>query len=501
MKKSISGFLRNTVYALLKRFASKSTLSNLKKVKPMKSIFDIPLVDIQGRTVNLNAFKGKKILVVNTASECGYTPQYAQLEELHQQFGHAIAVLGFPCNDFGGQEPGSELEIKTFCQARYGVTFPLFSKLHVTGVEKHPLYSWLTDPALNGWNSQEPTWNFCKYVIDEEGKLLHFLNANIDPFDERISRIMEKIIEVRGLTKSYGSFKAVDQLDLDVYHGDVFGFLGPNGAGKSTTIRMLLTLIKPDSGEIRVFGKELHEHRSSILSRIGCIVEKPDFYKFLSARKNLEVLAQYNKVRLSKTKIDELLEFVGLKGRGDDAVKGYSHGMKQRLGLAQALLHDPDLIILDEPTTGLDPQGIIDIRNLILYLSKEKGKTIFLSSHILHELELVASRMAILNKGKMVLQGSLTELLHDSDRVVEIRVENPVAVYETLAGTEFDKMRLGYSSSHVQLQLGLPQIPLLLNWMVANNVSVFGVESRRQLEDLFLKLTESAERMLVTEKA
>lgn len=312
---------------------------------------------------------------------------------------------------------------------------------------------------------------------------------------------MEKIIEVRGLTKSYGSFKAVDQLDLDVYRGDVFGFLGPNGAGKSTTIRMLLTLIKPDGGDIRIFGKELTEHRTSILSRIGCIVEKPDFYKFLSARKNLEVLAQYNKVRLSKTKIDELLEFVGLKGRGDDAVKGYSHGMKQRLGLAQALLHDPDLIILDEPTTGLDPQGIIDIRNLILYLSKEKGKTIFLSSHILHELELVASRMAILNKGKMVLQGSLTELLHDSDRVVEVRVEHPEKVYNLLANTEFDKMRLGYTVSHVQLQLGLPQIPLLLNWMVANNISVFGVESRRQLEDLFLKLTESAERMLVTEKA
>jgi ABC-2 type transport system ATP-binding protein len=171
------------------------------------------------------------------------------------------------------------------------------------------------------------------------------------------------------------------------------------------------------------------------------------------------------------------------------------------LGLAQALLHDPDLIILDEPTTGLDPQGIIDIRNLILYLSKEKGKTIFLSSHILHELELVASRMAILNKGKMVLQGSLTELLHDSDRVVEVRVEHPEMVYNLLANTEFDKMRLGYTVSHVQLQLGLPQIPLLLNWMVANNISVFGVESRRQLEDLFLKLTESAERMLVTEKA
>lgn len=312
---------------------------------------------------------------------------------------------------------------------------------------------------------------------------------------------MEKIIEVRGLSKSYGTFKAVDQLDLDVYRGDVFGFLGPNGAGKSTTIRMLLTLIKPDSGDIRIFGKELHEHRDSILSRIGCIVEKPDFYKFLSARKNLEVLAQYNKVRLSKTKIDELLEFVGLKGRGDDAVKGYSHGMKQRLGLAQALLHDPDLIILDEPTTGLDPQGIIDIRNLILYLSKEKGKTIFLSSHILHELELVASRMAILNKGKMVLQGSLSELLHDTDRVVEVRVDQPLTVFEMLAGTEFEKMRLGHTPTHVQLQLGLQQIPMLLNWMVSNNVAVFGVESRRQLEDLFLKLTESAERMLVSEKA
>jgi ABC-2 type transport system ATP-binding protein len=263
----------------------------------------------------------------------------------------------------------------------------------------------------------------------------------------------------------------------------------------------MMSLITPDKGSIELFGKSLQTHRNEILRNIGSIIEKPDFYKYLSAEKNLEIFARISGADVSKKEIQEMLEFVGLSTRGKHKVGGFSHGMKQRLGLAQALLHDPDLIILDEPTTGLDPQGIIDIRNLILYLSKEKGKTIFLSSHILHELELVASRMAILNKGKMVLQGSLTELLHDSDRMVEVRVEHPEMVYNLLANTEFDKMRLGYTVSHVQLQLGLPQIPLLLNWMVANNISVFGVESRRQLEDLFLKLTESAERMLVTEKA
>ena len=181
---------------------------------------------------------------------------------------------------------------------------------------------------------------------------------------------MDKIIEVRGLNKSYGSFKAVESLDLDVYRGDVFGFLGPNGAGKSTTIRMLVSLIKPTEGIIKIFNEDLSTHRNSILRRVGCIVEKPDFYNYLSAKKNLELLSNHNGLTLKKNKISELLEFVGLKSRGDDLVKTYSHGMKQRLGLAQALIHDPELIILDEPTTGLDPQGIIDIRNLILFLSK-----------------------------------------------------------------------------------------------------------------------------------
>lgn len=153
----------------------------------MTSIYDIALVDIQGRPVTLSAFKGKKMLIVNTASKCGYTGQYARLEELHRQRGQSLAVLGFPCNDFGAQEPGSEMEIKSFCQTNYGVTFPLFGKLHVTGKEKHPLYKWLSDPAQNGWNAQEPTWNFCKYLLDEQGKLLRFMSPDIDPLDESIT--------------------------------------------------------------------------------------------------------------------------------------------------------------------------------------------------------------------------------------------------------------------------------------------------------------------------
>ena len=195
-----------------------------------------------------------------------------------------------------------------------------------------------------------------------------------------------KIVEVKNLVKNYGSFCAVKDVSFDVYQNDVFGFLGPNGAGKSTTIRTILSLISPSSGTINLFGKPLVDNRNYILSKIGCIVEKPDFYKYLSAQKNLELFARVSGNNISKSRISELIEFVGLNGREKDKVSGFSHGMKQRLGIAQTLLHDPELIILDEPTTGLDPQGIIDIRNLILQLKNEKNKTVIISSHILSEI-------------------------------------------------------------------------------------------------------------------
>jgi len=308
--------------------------------------------------------------------------------------------------------------------------------------------------------------------------------------------MMEQVIKVRGLKKFYEDFKAVDNLDLDVYRGDVFGFLGPNGAGKSTTIRMLLSLIRPSEGTVEIFGKNLTEDRNYILSKIGCIVEKPDFYKYLSAKKNLELLAGVSGVRVTGKKIDELLEFVGLSGRGNDFVKTYSHGMKQRLGLAQALLHDPELIILDEPTTGLDPQGIIDIRNLILYLSKEKGKTVFLSSHILSEMELIATRLAIINKGKTVAQGELNVLLNDDNRVVRLKANSLEKAKAIISNSSWKEKYIGVENDEITFHLHYNEIPELNRYFLLNEVDVYSIESRRQLEDYFLKLTESSERMM-----
>ena len=157
----------------------------------------------------------------------------------------------------------------------------------------------------------------------------------------------EKIVEVKHLVKQYGKFEAVKDVSFDVYQGDVFGFLGPNGAGKSTTIRVMLSLIKPSGGEVKLFGKNLLTHRNSILSRIGCIVEKPDFYNYLSAEKNIELFARISGAKVTKSRVHELIEFVGLKGREKDKIKSFSHGMKQRLGIAQTLIHNPDLIVLD----------------------------------------------------------------------------------------------------------------------------------------------------------
>lgn len=221
----------------------------------------------------------------------------------------------------------------------------------------------------------------------------------------------DKVIEIVNLSKHFRDLKAVNNLNLNVYKGDVFGFLGPNGAGKSTTIRMLVSLITPSEGSIKVFGNTLRHHRKEILGKIGAIVEKPDFYGYLSAYKNLEILGKISGKEIGKNRIMEVLELVGLEKRFKSKVKTYSHGMKQRLGLAQALLHDPELIILDEPTTGLDPQGMKEIRDLIIYLSKEKQKTIFLSSHVLYEVELVANRMIIIDKGSAKVEGYVEELL------------------------------------------------------------------------------------------
>jgi ABC-type multidrug transport system ATPase subunit len=298
----------------------------------------------------------------------------------------------------------------------------------------------------------------------------------------------EKILEIKHLVKHYGKFKAVEDVNFDVYRGDIFGFLGPNGAGKSTTIRTILSLIKPTAGNILLFGKDLSENRVEILRKIGCIVEKPDFYKYLSAEKNMEIFARLSGVAVSKSKIHELIEFVGLKGREKDKLNGFSHGMTQRLGIAQTLVHDPELIILDEPTTGLDPQGIIDVRNLILQLKNERHKTVLLSSHILSEIELIANRMVIINKGKTIVQGSVADLLNAQDLIVSFSVDNRQKAIKLMGKNMVTENIETAEKDSLSLHISREEIPAINKLLCDNGVNVFSIEAKRKLENYFLKL-------------
>jgi ABC-2 type transport system ATP-binding protein len=303
---------------------------------------------------------------------------------------------------------------------------------------------------------------------------------------------VEKVIQISSLSKRFKDLLAVDELELHVNRGDVFGFLGPNGAGKSTTIRMMLSLVSPTSGTINIFGKSLLENRKEILTNIGAIVEKPDFYQYLPAIKNLEILAKISGKEVSSKRIVELLDLVGLKDRAKSKVKTYSHGMKQRLGIAQALLHDPELIVLDEPTTGLDPQGMKEIRDLILRLSKDENKTIFLSSHILSEIELVANRMIIINKGKKIVEGEVSNLLNSNKVKVTVEVENIVTVKNILETTKWLNQIESISANKINFNLEQNEIPLLNKFLVENGIMVNALVPVRSLEDYFLNLTSGA---------
>lgn len=302
----------------------------------------------------------------------------------------------------------------------------------------------------------------------------------------------EKIIEIKNLTKDFKEVKAVDNLNLNVFRGDVFGFLGPNGAGKSTTIRMLLTLIRPTAGSIKIFDKSLNESRIEILKNIGAIVEKPDFYRNLSAFKNLEILGRISGKEVSKKRIMEILELVGLDKRAKSKVKTYSHGMKQRLGIAQALLHDPELIILDEPTTGLDPQGMKEIRDLIIHLSKDQKKTIFLSSHILHEVELVANRMIIINKGMTRVEGYVRDLLKSNQFKVSFEVDDEIKAVETIKNTKWISKLESSAARLLVFTLENDEVAVLNKFFIDNDLKVSAVIPTKSLEDYFLKITEEA---------
>ncbi len=296
------------------------------------------------------------------------------------------------------------------------------------------------------------------------------------------------LVQLQSVSKSYGSFLAVDGLNLSVNKGDIYGFLGPNGSGKSTTLRMLLSLIKPTSGNVQVFGKALTQNRNYILSRIGCIIEKPDFYRYLSAKKNLELFAKLSGITPAKNKVEEMLDFVGLNNRGNDLVKTYSHGMKQRLGLAQALMHDPELIILDEPNTGLDPVGIIELRNMLLHLNQQQGKTIMLSSHVLPEIELIASRMVIINKGKDIAEGSVSELLNSEQLITTFSFYPDALVAAMVANSSWKNKMVSVAHDKVVMNVSKEEVAVFNAFLVSQQIKITSIESKRKLEDYFMKL-------------
>lgn len=296
-------------------------------------------------------------------------------------------------------------------------------------------------------------------------------------------------IVANNISKHYQQFVAVDKLSFSVPQGSIYGFLGPNGSGKSTTLRMMLDLIRPSSGNIFLFGKQINTDRGEIFKRIGCIVEKPDFYNYLSAHENLMQSVRAFGLSTTKEQFESLYKKVDLWGRQHDKVNTYSHGMKQRLGLAQALLHNPDLIILDEPNTGLDPQGIIDLRNIIVELNREEGKTIVFSSHILSEVQTICTDMLIINKGHKVVEGKVSDLLSQADLLVRIELSHESV--ESFTTTTWYQLVDERRENTFQLRMGREQIPALLQDIQSKGITVYRLDYRNQLEDYFLKITNT----------
>ena len=305
--------------------------------------------------------------------------------------------------------------------------------------------------------------------------------------------MQEFAISISNLNKSFKNFHAVNDLSLQVEEGEIYGFLGPNGAGKSTTIRMMLSLIKQDSGTISFFGEELTSKNRNIFRNIGALVEKPDFYLYLSAYRNLQLFGEMSGVEITKTKIFDILELVGLGGRVKDKVKTYSLGMKQRLGLAQALIHNPKIIILDEPTNGLDPQGMKEIKDLLIDLSTNQKKTIFLSSHILREVETMATSMAIINNGKTLVQGKVKELLDNGLNSVTVKIREKSNLTELLTELS-NQLKLNSKDEYngyaeLVFELSNEEIPQMVNLLVTNGCEIMSVSPVKSLEEYFLKLT------------
>ena len=291
------------------------------------------------------------------------------------------------------------------------------------------------------------------------------------------------IIEAKNLTKSFGLRKAVNNLNLEIPNGSVFGFLGPNGSGKSTTIRMMTALISPDVGEVFINGQSIQKNGSKALSNVGALIERADFHKHLSAKTNLKMLARMDGTNFSN--IQKVLDRTGLGSRANDKVKTYSQGMKQRLGIAQALMGNPKLLILDEPTNGLDPEGMKEIRDLVGELSSE-GITIFISSHLLDEVQKICSHVAMISLGELIISGKMEDLLRNSEMLMtEIHVDQTEKSIKLLSNFKWIH-RCDEKNGILRVSIAPNKIAELVNILVQNKILVSAIIPKTSLEDLYL---------------
>lgn len=298
------------------------------------------------------------------------------------------------------------------------------------------------------------------------------------------------VIRTEGLSFNFGSQQVVKSLNLQVPEGSIYGFLGPNGAGKTTTIKLLLNLLKTQHGSIHIFEQELQKNRISILSQIGALIEQPAIYQHLSGKENLLNRALLLQVPVKR--VDEMLDLVHLSNAANKKAGQYSLGMKQRLGIALALLTDPKLLILDEPTNGLDPNGIIEVRELLLKLVSQHRKTVFISSHLLAEIERMATHVGIIDGGQLLFQGSITELEALSQPLIRIEADNTVDAANLLKRKNYavadvtdEYVYVPYTSKN---QMGDINALLIQNEYVVFSIS----KQQKDLEKLFLSITQNA---------
>ncbi|PFO03604.1 bacitracin ABC transporter ATP-binding protein [Bacillus sp. AFS076308] len=307
---------------------------------------------------------------------------------------------------------------------------------------------------------------------------------------------METIVELKEVTKVIKGRTIIDQISFRVNKGEVFGFLGPNGAGKTTTIRMIVGLMGITSGDITIGGYSIKSQFEEAVGHIGAIVENPEMYKFLTGYQNLVHYARMSK-GISRDKIAETVELVGLSERIHDKVKTYSLGMRQRLGLAQCLLHDPDVLILDEPTNGLDPAGIREIRDYVRLLAREKNMAVIVSSHLLSEMEMMCDRIGIIQDGRLVDVQRVNEFVHEGTEVTYELEVVPAEKALNLLAVNYPDLKANHSRNGLTVEISKEEIPNLVKLLVAEDISIFGIkEVAKTLEDRFLEVTSEKEAAL-----